>query len=142
MSDMSARSSLLTPIGELKSIESRAIVKEILEKKGTFDEDTIKWIEETELSHVRANGQIPYNQNTLKGMILNKINQEIDGAKLGAYDYKKDSIDININDSSNLDFWCNLEIDMKKLQSWLKIHGIEMTYCRTNNNNKDITDEL
>ena len=83
------------------------------------------------VAHLDARGRIPDpSPMEISGRNNNKkkrYSNEIDGARLEGYDLENDQIQIRIDDSDHLPFWCEVAIDMTHLQRWLSEQGILMT---------------
>ena len=76
-----------------------------------------------------AKGRIPINtcaMNSLTTIRSIKRNpQEIDCVRLD-YDLETDTIRIRADDSENLPFWCEIDVEMKMLQAWLLTQGVQI----------------
>lgn len=87
-------------------------------------------MQEMEMSRLLTKGRIsrinvPQDRDYSYTTLFNK-NAEIDGVFLKNYDTETKCVSIRADHSENPEFWMEINLDLMKLQKWLKFYRISM----------------
>jgi len=100
--------------------------------RGELSPELIGEVQEMELGQLRARGRIPRETYDVFPLV-NAVKKQrkppgiIDGAKLAQL--RGTAIRIRVDDSDNLPFWLEIDLPLDRLQKWLGLQGIKMTWC-------------
>ena len=107
-------------------------------EKGMHSNDSDENAEETkselELGYLNARGRIPTEQIEMWSQDQPRFKHHpnvIDGARLGSYCEESHNINIRLDDSSNLPFWAEINLNLDQLQRWLLVQGVDMKWAPT-----------